>query len=705
LADNSEKTAAVQGTLKERPFPRLLQQLYRKKFTGYFVVSDETHDESEVYLREGAPVHVRRPVDTDRLDNMLVEYGVVPAEIVAKASALVTDGLRLGDVLERMGALDQKRLAQVLKSQVVRKLTRLFFVVEGSYAIYVAPHAYGEGGDLPLMRVDPRSVIYPGIRTAYDLARVTQELTRLVGLRFRLVDLSPGFVAAMGIPSEDATVEALRGGWMTLDDLDAITSRPLEVRSIVLALYYADLLQREPIQQFAQPPADSAIPRAVHMSQSSDVGPVFKLPGDSGPELRSFADAVPVASAQGSPAGVAQANVPSSVGRRPTPPPSSVARPPSGERPSFPAECARPAGTAISVGLPEARRPSGIFSSVPPGPAQPLAAITSVPVAPAPAQVAPAALHPLAPGSIASVSRKPALANSEPSGPIVRAPFVSTVRTETKSPPATAPKVTGAARSGPAPGPEAVRASIQEMAQKLGKVTHFELLGVSQNARADEVGTAFVRAARQFHPDRLVSAGLQDLQPLAEKILARINEAAMILGNATRRAEYVSSLAAGPQAARTNLPTLFEAENMFLRGEVFLKKGEHGKAIECFTSACQGNPGEPQYRAYLAWARFDDPRARKEILVRETLKNLEEVLRDRPKFVRGFYWVGLLWKFLNEIDKAERAFREAVSLDTSFIDASRELRLIEMRKSKHPSSRHGAKPEPPHGLMGRFFKR
>ena len=245
------------------------------------------------------------------------------------------------------------------------------------------------------------------------------------------------------------------------------------------------------------------------------------------------------------------------------------------------------------------------------------------------------------------------------------------------------------------------------MAQKLGKATHFELLGVSPNASSDEVGIAFVRAARQFHPDRLVSAGLQDLQPLAEKILARINEAAMILGNATRRAEYVASLAAGPQAARTNLPTLLEAENMFLRGEVFLKKGEHAKAIECFTSAYQGNPGEPQYRAYLAWARFDDPHARKEVLVRETLKTLEEVLRDRPKFVRGFYWVGLLWKFLNETDKAERAFREAATLDTSFIEASRELRLIEMRKSKQPGGRHGSKPEPPHGggLMGKFFKR
>jgi tetratricopeptide (TPR) repeat protein len=246
------------------------------------------------------------------------------------------------------------------------------------------------------------------------------------------------------------------------------------------------------------------------------------------------------------------------------------------------------------------------------------------------------------------------------------------------------------------------------MGQKLDKITHFELLGVQENASAGAIGTAFVRAARQFHPDRLAGAGLQDLSPLAEKILARLSEAAMVLGDAKRRAEYVASLATGGPVVRTNLPTVFEAENLFLKGEVFLKKGEHAKAIECFTSASQGNPGEPQYRAYLAWARFDDPHARKEALVRDTLKTIEEVVRERPRFVRGFYWVGLLWKFLNEADKAERAFREVVTLDTSFIDAGRELRLIEMRKSKPASGKSGSKPEGPHsggGLMGKFFKK
>jgi tetratricopeptide (TPR) repeat protein len=647
VAENKAKQAAVQGKLRERPLARVLQQLYRKKFTGYFVVADQTGDESEVYLRDGAPVHVHRPVDTDRLDNLLVEYGVVPAEIVAQASAQVSDGTRLGELLERMGVLDRQKLAGVIKTQVMRKLTRLFFVNDGTYAIFVSPHAYGQGDDLPLMRVDPRSVFYPGIRAAYDLPRVTQELSRLVGQRFRLADISPGFLAALGIPAEDQTVEALRQGWMTLDDLDSITSRPFEVRSVVLSLYYADSLAREPV---AQPLSDSAVPSPVPGASISEGTHGLKGTSDSGPNLQAILG---------------------------------------------PSE--RSAGIEPHPPVTQSRAGASLVASAP---AQTRSFAASAPVVVVGARTT---ASPPQPGGAAV------------GAPVVWAPYASAARVETKAASGLPAQATTVPRSGAIRVPDsALRMRIQEMFQKLGRLNHFELLGVASSATSAEVSTAFVRAARQFHPDRLASAGLQDLYPMAEKILARINESAMVLGDATRRAEYVALLSAGPQAARTNMPTVLEAENTFLKGEVFLKKGDFARAIECFTMAQQGNPGEPQYRAYLAWSRFDDPHARKETLVRETLATLESVLRERPRFVRGHYWVGQLWKFLNEGDKAAHAFHKAVELDSSFIEASRELRLIEMRKNKLMSAKSGAKSEVPGsgggmggggGLMGKFFKK
>jgi hypothetical protein len=610
--------------------PRLLQQLHRKKLTGRFVVTDQTGDQSDVYMREGQLVHVGRPVDTDRLDNLLVQYGLVSPEIVARASQQLAPGTRLGEVLDRMGALDKGKLAQVLKSQVLRKLTRLFFVASGSYAVYVEAHGYGDGEDLALMRVDPRTVIYPGIRAAYDLPRVTQELARLCGKRFRLGQVSSGFLAALGLPAHDSTVESLYGGWLTLDDLDAVTARPLEVRAIVLSLYYCDLLERESLAE-------------------------TKLPNDSGPAFAALPDAV--------------VDVPASA----------------------------------SLRLPA----PGMPYSSPPGPAAGLGRPVTTAASPA-VLPPPVGLRPNVAGETAqaiSPSQLPARGSVPASTPSIQTAAASVVRTPVLPAVAKAAPSGNPARASVATSPEVLRAGIVDMAAKLDRLNHFEALGVSQSASPDDVGIAFVRAARQFHPDRLSSAGLQDLQPVAERILARINEASMVLGDAGRRAEYVASLNAGPQATSATLPTVLEAENSFLKGEVFLKKGEHAKAIECFTQATQGNPSEPQYRAYLAWARFDDPRARKESIVRETLKVVDGVVQARPRFARGHYWVGLLWKFLNEPVRAEQAFAQAVAVDSSFIDASRELRLIEMRKTKGGAS----KPEPSRGggagLLGKLFKK
>ena len=345
--------AAVQGTLKERPLPRLLQQLYRKQFTGHVVVTDQTRDESAVYVREGAPVHVCRPVDTDRLDNLLVEYGLVPAGILAQASAQVTEGQRLGDVLERMGVLDKEKLAQVLKAQVTRKLIRLFFIAEGDYAVFLGEHGFGKDSDFPLMRVDPRTLMYAGIRAAYNLPRATRELSRLAGQRFRLADVSATFVAALGISPDDPAVAWLRKGWMTLDDLDAVTSRPFEIRSVVLALYYADCLDRESVGAPAEAPAEAEAPlrgsgvyRASRLSTES--GETLDLVTPEPTDMVKVAPGFAAVAAAGEPAAApARAPTPASSGAKPVP-----ASP-------------RPSGTVPVVGSPAQPAPAPVASARP----------------------------------------------------------------------------------------------------------------------------------------------------------------------------------------------------------------------------------------------------------------------------------------------------------------------------------------------------
>ena len=589
MPSTHEQRPSASGSLTERPVARLLQQLFRKQVTGRLWISDSTGDQSDIYLRDGMPVHVQRPVDTDRLDHVLVEYGVVLADAVARAEPMVAGGMRLGEALEKMGVLSKEKLGNVLKEQMRRKLTRLFCVAEGWFAIDLHPHDFGQGDDLAAMRVDPRTLYFPAIRAAYDLPRVTRELSRLWGQEFRLAGVSPSFIAAMGIPADDEVVASLRTGWLSLEKIDSVTARPLEVRTVLLSLYYADLLERQNL-------------------------------GDS--------------PAQGDPAPTARLRLTSSDSMVST-----------------------PGGSAI------------IESPVPP--AQPPAAAPIVP----------------APVAAATVARTPVRLSPSPD---------------------TGSRVVGVRPTGSSiqtvPAPDAtLRTAVLELGEKLDKLSHFELLAVSESANPGEVSSAFIRAARRFHPDRLAGTGLSELVPQAERILARMSEAAMILGDPARRAEYLA-VRAGKKPAGSTVPTVIDAETSFLKGEVFLRRGDHEKAIECFAAASKANPGEPQYRAYWAWARFDNPHGRKEAVVREVQRIIADVVAAQPRFARGHYWLGQMWKFLNEPDRAERAFREAASQDKDFLDASREMRLLEMRRTRASETRKN--PDPPRGgIMNWLFKK
>jgi len=578
MSSTLERRPAASGSLKERPVARVLQQLFRKEITGCLAIADVTGDQSDVYLRAGMPVHVHRPVDLDRLDRVLVESGAVSEEAVARAVPMVASGMRLGEALEKLGALTKETLGTVLKEQMRRKLTRLFCVAEGSFAVYLEPHSFGEGDDLAAMRVDPRTLLFPAIRAAYDLPRVTRELSRLRGQEFRLAPVSSAFVTAMGIPPDDQLVAALRAGWLNLEAVDSITARPLEVRTVLLALYYADLLER---QNLGEPAA-----RLRYLSSDSMVST------PDGSALIELATTAPPAAA--APLATAAAPVPQPVPARQSP---------------------SPEGEARVVGM----RPAG--SSL---------------------------------------------------------------------------------RSVPAPD-AALRTALVQLAQKLDTLSHFELLAVSEAATAADVSAAFIRAARRYHPDHLAGSGLAELVPQAERILARMSEAAMILGDPARRAEYVAARA-GKKTEGSTVPMVIDAETTFLKGEGFFKRGEHDKAIECFAAASKANPGEPQYRAYWAWARFENPHGRKESVVREVQRILAEAVAAQPRFARGHYWIGQTWKFLNEPARAEAAFREAVKQDKDFLEASREMRLLEMRRSRTGAARKNHQPAGG-GIMNRLFKK
>jgi curved DNA-binding protein CbpA len=73
------------------------------------------------------------------------------------------------------------------------------------------------------------------------------------------------------------------------------------------------------------------------------------------------------------------------------------------------------------------------------------------------------------------------------------------------------------------------------------QLNHYELLGISRNASEKDIRSAYLRRARQLHPDTMAGASQCRLAQ-ANEAMARINVAWEILSDPRRRKKYDATL-------------------------------------------------------------------------------------------------------------------------------------------------------------------
>jgi tetratricopeptide (TPR) repeat protein len=121
-------------------------------------------------------------------------------------------------------------------------------------------------------------------------------------------------------------------------------------------------------------------------------------------------------------------------------------------------------------------------------------------------------------------------------------------------------------------------------------------------------------------------------------------------------------------------------------------------AIEEFAEAIELNPEEGEHHAMHAWSVWCNA-AEKEPLFVEVKKGLQKAIELQPKCVSAFFFLGQVYKHMNDMDRALHSFRKTMDLHPGHVDAEREIRLIEMRKAKGPPEKKGG------GLFDRFKKK
>ncbi len=225
-------------------------------------------------------------------------------------------------------------------------------------------------------------------------------------------------------------------------------------------------------------------------------------------------------------------------------------------------------------------------------------------------------------------------------------------------------------RSAQTPEDAKLRDALLEVAPRARERNLFARLGIADTAGRAEVKKAFLGIARQFHPDRFASPALADLQDTVRDFFAAVNEAYEVLSDDKRRATYVIERK-GKQAAHAEV-----ARVDFLKGEACLRTRDFARARGFFEAALRVDR-RPEYVAALAQCWLQDP-GRKDLERARAL--LDEATKD-PSCDRAHLVAGFLARDEGDEGRAERCFRAAATANPRSVEAVRELRLAQARRS------------------------
>jgi tetratricopeptide (TPR) repeat protein len=128
-------------------------------------------------------------------------------------------------------------------------------------------------------------------------------------------------------------------------------------------------------------------------------------------------------------------------------------------------------------------------------------------------------------------------------------------------------------------------------------------------------------------------------------------------------------------------PRAMEGQARFLRGEAYLRKGDFDMALANLRAASTLMPDDPDVKAMLAlavWRAPGDPALKAE----QARRHLAEALGRCPTCARAYRVFGEIYAGRGEIEQAIRCFAKVLQLVPDDVDAAREMKRLEKKRSR-----------------------
>ncbi len=219
-----------------------------------------------------------------------------------------------------------------------------------------------------------------------------------------------------------------------------------------------------------------------------------------------------------------------------------------------------------------------------------------------------------------------------------------------------------------------------EIKERLARPTddHFARLDLARTATDEDVKESFLKLAKKFHPDRIVAAGQVELLPSARELFGQIKQSYDVLSDPALRARHLATLEAS--GGRTIQRTAQDAMTAYQKATVFLRKHDFKNAEAELILAVETDP-KSEYLAELAWTLFSNPARRAD--ARDQIRDLvARSLKASPVHDRALVVAGFVARADGDLDNAEQRFRQAFAKNPNNVDAAREVRHFNRRKTQ-----------------------
>lgn len=688
------------GSLGDASVPEILAACFFAKITGLLIVSNRRVAKT-VYLRDGCPISVTGEVRSETLGQLLLARGVIDeAMLVRTLRAMDESGVRQGDALVAAGALTPTQLYQSLRMQAWEKMLGLFAWHEGQYLVVERPLAESR---LTAFDMWPPLLILQGVLRHYDPADIREIFNELKDFVLRRRAEPPVEYDALRFPAEVRALYDLVDGTRTVSEA-VRESRfgPDKTFQVFYVLLILELFDKfDPAQTGDEaapqlPETELNFERLVEQAIAADLGPVFAGPAATGatPDLADVLEPPPAPSFEFEPEGEIS---------------KMLAR-------DEPAADEEELDLDILDDEDEEDAPKST-----PAKTDAKAGVFSLDDEDDELEIEAEERQPARPISIDEVSRRmPKAGTEEPAeeplpisdalskaldGFLDESPAESDlslgdgtefIRREDESgeEPIEIESAAIDEASAEAALPEADRALLDEILRlyvSIDKATHYEILGLENNAVDPQIREAYTRMVKSFHPDKLQDRFNAEVLEKANAVIKRATDAYRTLYDAKRRREYDKQLSEGttPKKERS-VAMILAAENEFSMGLAAMKQSAWDAAKRHFTKAVELFPEEAEYHACLGWSIYNLGDLARADRIAQAKTMLEKAIALNARSDKAYFFMGMLLKDNDQFDKAAIMFAQAYRYNKNNNDAKIQLKALQALRARRP----GATPVP-----------